>query len=69
MGKSSSGGLGDVFPLDEKGLWWDRYLKYLSKHGVRSGQLVWYRRRVEQVLNWHPGVQSRGVILTITWLR
>ena len=38
--------------------WWNRYLQTISQQGVNKSHLMWYRRRVEQLLARHPGVHS-----------
>ncbi len=44
--------------LGERDAWWDGYLRSLEKQGISAKALPWYRRRVEQVLERHPGVHS-----------
>lgn len=39
--------------------WWRGYLDGLQRSGVRDASLIWYRRRVEQLLDRHPGLTSR----------
>ena len=43
-------------------LWWDTYLDFLVRHGVREKIVPWYRRRVEQLLQRHPGVRSVALL-------
>lgn len=41
--------------------WWTVFLESLHRQGVARNRLVWYRRRVEQLLDRHPGVRARDL--------
>ncbi len=44
--------------LSAREVWWAWYLEQLKKQGIRANTVVWYRRRVEPLLERHPGVKS-----------
>lgn len=44
--------------VSERDFWWDRYLQDLTRQGVKTKFLTWYRLRVEQLIARFPGVHS-----------
>ena len=38
--------------------WWSKYQKTLYENGIKRSALIWYRQRVEQMLQRHPDKRS-----------
>jgi integron integrase len=54
--QGQNAGSGDADPAVEA--WWDGYLQNLLDIGVTVSSVPWYRRRVEQLMERHPGRRS-----------
>ncbi len=42
-------------------VWWFTFMQHLGQNGVGETHQVWYRRRVEQLIQRHPGQRSVDV--------